>query len=462
MNLRNGHLAAAGTAADERPRFTSRAIRVLLLLTAVLGLAGCRQERGYPNRPIFLICPWAAGGGTDQVSRQVAGLLEQELGVPVNVINATGGAGVTGHTRGAMAKPDGYTLTMMTIEIHMLHHRGLTNVSHEDFEPVALLNTDATAVLVPADSPWQSLEDLEQAIRARPGQLSASGTVKGGIWHLGLAQWLLAVGLKPSDVHWSGMNGAAPSLQELMGGTLHFVCCSLPEAYPQLKDGNLRCLGVMAEERVPQFPDVPTFKEQGLNCTTAGWRGIALPKGTSPEIVNRLATALERVVEDEQFRELMGRRAFNITWKPPEKFAKSLDEGDIWFGQMLGRKDFTSISQTRFGPSFFPSVLAVLLLVVGGCLIVTGNLKRTPDVAAFSRQGLIRVAEVMVWIIVYIALAGWAGFVLTAGVLLILLLLRLGTRWPTAVAVAVVLVPAAYYVFADRLRVPLPRGWLGW
>lgn len=446
----------------KRPSFTSRAIRVFLMLTVALGLAGCRQEQGYPSRPVFLICPWAAGGGTDQVSRQVAGLLEQELGVPVNVINATGGAGVTGHTRGALAKSDGYTLMMMTIEIHMLHHRGLTNISHKDFEPVALLNTDATAVLVPADSPWQNLEDLERAIRAKPGQLSASGTVEGGIWHLGLAEWLLAVGLEPSDVHWSGMNGAAPSLQELMGRNLDFVCCSLPEAYPQLKDGNLRCLGVMADERVPQFPDVPTFKEQGLDCSTAGWRGIALPKGTPPAIVDKLAAALQRVVEDEQFRQLMDRRAFNITWKPPEEFAESLDEGDQRFGELLNSEAFRSIRQTRFGPYFFPSVLGVLLLVVGGCLIVTGNLKRTPEVAVISRQGLIHVAEVMVWVVVYLAVAQWAGFVLTAGGLLILLLLRLGTRWPTAVAVAVVLVPLVYEIFAVRLRVPLPRGWLGW
>lgn len=453
---------AAVPAAAKRPSFTSRAVRVFVILIVVLGLGGCRPQRGYPNRPVFLICPWAAGGGTDQVSRQVAGLLEQELGVPVNVINATGGAGVTGHTRGALAKPDGYTLTMMTIEIHMLHHRGLTNVSHKDFEPVALLNTDATAVFVPADSPWQELEDLEEAIRAKPGRLSASGTVDGGIWHLGLAQWLLAVGLKPADVHWSGMNGAAPSLQELMGGNLDFVCCSLPEAYSQLKDGSLRCLAVMADQRVPQFPDVPTFKEQGLDCATAGWRGIALPKGTPPAIVDRLAAGLERVVEDEQFRQLMNRRAFNITWKPPGEFAKSLDEGDAWFGEMLGSQDFQSIRKTQFGPYFFPSVLAALLLVVGGCLAVTGNLKRTPDVEAISRQGLIRVVEVLVWVIVYLALAEWAGFVLTAGVLLILLLLRLGTRWPTAVAVAVVLVPSAYHVFAVVLRVPLPRGWLGW
>ncbi len=438
------------------------AVHFFLTLTVVFAIAGCQRRQDYPHRPIMLICPWAPGGGTDTLCRQVAGLLEAEMGVPVNVINATGGAGVTGHTRGALAKPDGYTLLMMTVEIHMLHHRGLTNISHQDFQPVALLNTDATAVFVPAEKPWQNLEDLQQAIRARPGQLSASGTVDGGIWHLGLAEWLLAVRLKPSDVHFSGMNGAEPSLQELVGRNLDFVCCSLPEARSRLTSGELRCLGVMTQRRLPRFPDVPTFKEQGLDCATAGWRGIALPKGTDKAIVEKLTAALERVVENEMFRQFMDNAGFTLSWQPPEKFADSLDEGDVRFGKILDSEAFQSIRRTRFGPYFFPSVLAVLLLVVGGCLAITRNLKRTADVAAISRQGLIRVAEVLAWVVVYLAVAESVGFVPTAGVLTILLLLRLGTKWPAAVALGVVLVPLTYQVFAVALRVPLPRGWLGW
>ncbi|MHC4401584.1 MAG: tripartite tricarboxylate transporter substrate-binding protein [Planctomycetota bacterium] len=425
-------------------------------------IAGCSDQRGYPNRPITLICPWTAGGGTDTLSRQVAMLLEQDLGVPVNVINATGGAGVTGHTRGALAEPDGYTLLMMTVEIHMLHHRGLTNISHEEFQPVALLNTDATAVLVPAESDWKSLDQLETAIRADPGKLNASGTIDGGIWHLGLADWLLTVGLELSDVNWIGMNGARPSLQELVAGGLHFVCCSLPEAQSFIDGGQIRCLGVMADERLPQFPDVPTFKELGLNCGTAGWRGIVLPKETPPAIVARLADALHRVVEGDAFKEFMNDRGYVVTWQPPDEFAKSLEEGSRRFGEILKSKAFQSIRQTQFGPYFFPTVLTVLLVIAGGCLAVTGNLKRGADVAAISRKGLVRVLEVVAWVVVYLAAAPWAGFVATAGVLTLLFLLRLRTRWPVALAVTAVMVPLAYQLFAVWLRVPLPRGWLGW
>ncbi len=102
------------------------------LLAILPALAGCARDDKYPSRPITLICPWAAGGGTDRVSRQVAAHLEQDLGVPVSVVNAVGGKGVTGHSRGLSARPDGYTLTMATLELNMLHWSGLTDLTHKD------------------------------------------------------------------------------------------------------------------------------------------------------------------------------------------------------------------------------------------------------------------------------------------------------------------------------------------
>jgi len=200
----------------------------------------------------------------------VAALLERELDVPVNVINATGGAGVTGHTRGALARPDGHTITMVTVEINMLHWRGLTTISYKDYEPVGMLNRDAAALFVRHDAPWQDLRQLEEHIRQHRGELKASGTAQGGIWHLGFAGWLNSVGLSPSDARWISINGAAPSLQELLAGGVDAACCSLPEAQALLDGGRIRCLGVMSSERLGSFPDVPTFVEQGVDWTLTG------------------------------------------------------------------------------------------------------------------------------------------------------------------------------------------------
>ena len=438
----------------------------LLLLVIAVALAtacwGCRAREGYPNGPIVLVCPWSAGGGTDRTSRQVATLLEQELGVPVNVVNATGGAGVTGHTRGALARPDGYTITMVTVEINMLHWRGLTNISYSDYEPVGLLNRDATAVFVREDAPWKKLGELEDAIRENPGEVKASGTARGGSWHLGFAGWLDHEGIDPGNAIWLSINGSAPSLQELIAGGVDVACCSLPEAQALLDSGRIRCLGVMADERIEQYPDVPTFKEQGVDWTFTAWRGICLPKGCPAKIRDRLTTALEKVAESDQFRGFMRDAGFDVTWQPPDEFAATMASVDEQLGKLLTSPAMQSMQKSRFGPMFFPGVLAALGGVILLALIATGQLKRSSDTGPLSSRDLVRLAEIALWVVAYLVLAETAGFVLTAGVLLVLLLFRLGNRWFVSVAVGTAVVAVTYQLFAIALRVPLPRGWLGW
>jgi len=439
---------------------------VVFALVAAVAMVGCGRKREYPSRPIMLICPWAAGGGTDRCSREVAALLERELGVPVNVINATGGAGVTGHTRGALARPDGYTLTMVTVEINMLHWRGLTNISYHDYRPVGLVNRDAAALFVRQDAPWQDLRQLEEYVRNHPGELKASGTAQGGIWHLGFAGWLHHVGLSPADAIWVSINGAAPSLQELIAGGVDAVCCSLPEAQSLLDAGRVRCLGVMADQRVAQFPDVPTFRDQGVDWTLTGWRGICLPKDAPPEIARRLVDALERVARSDEFAAFMESSGFEATWEPPDEFAATLERVDRQLGGLLTSEAFQSMRRAQFGPMFFPSVLFVLLGLVLAGLVATGGLRRPDDVEPISRRGFVRLAEIVLWVVAYLVLVETAGFLVTATTLTVLLMGRLARRsvvdWIVALVVTLAVVPLVYQVFAVYLRVPLPQGWLGW
>lgn len=423
---------------------------------------GCQGGDAYPTAPIVLICPWSAGGGTDQTSRQVATLLERQLGVPVNVVNSTGGAGVTGHTRGALARPDGYTITMVTVEINMLHWRGLTTISYRDFDPVGMLNRDATAVFVRQDAPWNTLGELEKDIRDNPGQVKASGTARGGSWHLGFAGWLDREGIDPASAIWVSINGAAPSLQELIAGGVDVACCSLPEAQALLDARRIRCLGVMADQRVEQYPGVPTFKEQGVDWTFTAWRGICLPKGCPAEVRGRLAAALENVARSSEFRGYMGSAGFDVTWQPPGQFADTMARVDEQLGKLLTSEAMQSIEESRFGPMFFPNVLAVLGGAVFLGLLVTGQLKRPEQTESLSLRDLGRFAETAACVMAYVIFAETAGFLLTAGLLLVFLLLRLGNRWHVSVAASAVVVALAYQLFAVGLRVPLPRGWLGW
>ena len=255
---------------------------LILLLTLATTCVGCRRSDTYPNRPIKLICPWGRGGGTDRVSRQLAVHLESELGVPVTVINATGGKGVTGHGRGMNAKADGYTLLMATLELNTMHWSGLTDLDYKNCIPLMSLNEDYAALFVRNDAMWDNLGQLEADIKARaadPSQkkVTASGTATGGAWHLAVAGWLLNSDMAVEDVVWVPSEGAGPSIQQLISGGLDIVCCSLPEARVQLKAGEMRALGVMSPQRAVGFEDVATFKEQGVEWSLGGWRGIVVP-----------------------------------------------------------------------------------------------------------------------------------------------------------------------------------------
>ena len=209
-----------------------------------------------PTRPVTVVCPWGAGGGTDATARIVASLLEKDLGQPFNVVNRTGGSGVVGHSAIATAAPDGYTIGMITVEIAMMHWQGLTELKPTSYTPLALMNEDPPGVQVNASSPYKTVKELADAIKAAPaGKFKASGTGQGGIWHLALVGWLTAMGLKPDHVAWVPSNGAAPAMQDLAGGGIDLVTCSVPEARAIIEAGKARSLAVMAAAAQSAIPE---------------------------------------------------------------------------------------------------------------------------------------------------------------------------------------------------------------
>ena len=157
------------------------------LLAAALLVVCLGALAQYPQRPIQLIVPWGAGGGTDATARIIGSLLESELKQPVIVVNRTGGSGIVGHQAIASAQADGYTIGMITVEIAMMHHIGLTALKHTDYAPIGLVNADPAGINVRVDSPYKSVKALLAAIKASPGKMKASGTGQGGVWHLAIA-----------------------------------------------------------------------------------------------------------------------------------------------------------------------------------------------------------------------------------------------------------------------------------
>jgi len=314
----------------------SKLMIVALVLWAGVGLAaGSASAAEYPKRPITMICPWGAGGGTDAVSRILATLLKTELGVPVNVVNRTGGGGAIGHTAMATARPDGYTIGLATVEITMIHWMGLTRVTYKDITPVCMVNSDPAGINVRADAPWKTYKDLEKYVRENPGKLKSSGTGPGGIWHLAMAGWLKAIGMAPTAIKWIPSKGAAPALQDLMAGGIDMSTCSLPEAATLIDVGRIRPLAIMAEKRDPLFPHVPTLKDKGVNWSCGAWRGVVGPKGTSPQIVAVLERAIKKIVDSQEFKKFMKNRGYGIYWMDSESLARTLAEADEANGQIM-------------------------------------------------------------------------------------------------------------------------------
>ena len=318
----------------------NRAYRFLFLLfLSILIFSQCKNpdsnSEDYPSRPITYMVPWSAGGMTDMSSRIMATVLQKALDQPVNVVNRTGGGGVVGHLALSSAKPDGYTLGAVTVEISMLHHMGLTELSYKDYTPLALLINNAAAITVRADAPYNSVEELVAAIKADPGKLKASGTARGGIWDLGRIGFLKAVELESAALPWVPSQGAAPALQELLAGGVDVVTASLTEVDALRKAGQVKTLAVMSNERLESFPEVPTLKELGYDWAIGGWVSLCGPAGMPEQVVTKLKTAIQQAVKDPEFSTALKNAGSNIQIIVGEDLEKFMADQDRVNGVLM-------------------------------------------------------------------------------------------------------------------------------
>jgi tripartite-type tricarboxylate transporter receptor subunit TctC len=296
------------------------------LIALLFFAATAAAHAQYPQRPVQVIVPWGAGGGTDATARIIASLLEKELKQPFNVVNRTGGSGVVGHDAIAKSAPDGYTIGMITVEITMMHHVGLTQLKHTDYTPIGLVNADPAAINVRADSPYKSVKDLIAAIKANPGKMKASGTGQGGIWHLAIAGLLKDQGVDPGALPWVPSNGAAPGMQDMIAGGVDVVPCSIPEARPMIDAGKARALAIMDANPPALYPNVRAI---------AAWRVLAAPKGIPADAQKTLTAALKRVYDSKEYKDFMASRGFGVVWADPAGTTKFMAESDANLGAAL-------------------------------------------------------------------------------------------------------------------------------
>ena len=302
-------------------------IALIIVVTAlcfvVAGLNPAMAAKKFPKKPITIICPWSAGGGTDRTARFIADKLHGVLGVPVNVVNKTGGAGAVGFNAGANAKPDGYVITNLTFEIGTLRWMGYSDLGPEAFRPLMQFNEDASAVIVGKDSKYQSVKQLLDDIKSKPaGTYQFSGCGIGTVWDLARIGMMNNYGIDHNKVKFIPTKGAAPAVTELLGGHVDVITCSYPEASPQIDAGNLKALAVMAETRNAQFNHVPTLKEQGIDWAYGTWRGFAVPKGTPDDAADILVDAFKKIFSSDDFKTFMNNNGFGIKMREAKAFGE--------------------------------------------------------------------------------------------------------------------------------------------
>lgn len=320
--------------------FGIAAIIGLILVLAACGGGGDDStatsgdsEVDYPTKSLTMIVPTSAGGGTDAVARALVSEAEEFLGESIGVVNKPGGSGSVGMTEGANAAADGYTITMVIAELAMVDHMGVAPLTPDQMKAVALINMDPAALTVPVDAPYDTLDEFIAYAKENPGELKVGNAGTGSIWHVAAESLAKEAEIELNHVPFEG---AAPAVTALAGGHVDAVTVSPAEVKSQLDAGNVKILGVMADKRSDIVPDVPTFREAGLESdTVATWRGITVPKDTPDEIVAILEDAFMQAAEQEEFKKIMENNGLGIELANSEEFAEHMNQNYEYFGEMF-------------------------------------------------------------------------------------------------------------------------------
>jgi tripartite-type tricarboxylate transporter receptor subunit TctC len=254
----------------------------------------------YPEKPLRVVVEFPAGGATDVVARRVGNKLRERLGQQVVVDNRAGAGGLIAHEFVARAPADGYTLLMASTALASARylHRKLAYDPAADFAPVALIADWGAIVVIHPSIPSKTLAEFVTFVKARPGEMTYSSAGNGTWPHLAQEMFNARAGIKMVHVPYKG---AAPALQDVLGGFIHTKIDSYVTSMPHIKTGKLRALGVTTAERMVQAPDIPTVAEQGYaGYAAAIWAGLMAPKNTPRDVIAKLDTGVTAAVKDRE------------------------------------------------------------------------------------------------------------------------------------------------------------------
>src|SRR5688572_10845250 len=289
--------------------------RILAVLLLVLSTAAAAQT--YPDRPVRLIVPFPPGGSNDVVARVVGAQLSERIGQTVVIDNRGGAGGTIGINAAAKSAPDGYTLLLASVGYPVSIALGaMSRESLQWFVPVASLGTGPSVLVVPASLPVQTLQDLVNMAKSKPGVLNAGAAGPGSFQHLATELFRLRAGINIVIVQYKG---GGPALTDTIAGQVHMNVGSVVQNLPHVRSGKLKALGIGGSKRIAAMPEVPTFAEGGVSGAEANnWWGILAPAGTPPAAIARLQQAIGATLDSAETRkrfELEGAEVLRLDGK---------------------------------------------------------------------------------------------------------------------------------------------------
>ena len=315
---------------------TNRRHLLGLLALAALPVAALAQGPAYPSKPVELVVPYPAGGGTDVLGRAFAVAAVKHLPQPLIVMNKPGAAGAIGWSDVLNGKEPGYKVALLATDLMTQPNMGLTKITYQDFTPIARLNYDPAAITVRADAPWKTVEEFIAAAKKSDFRIGNGGN--GSTWHLAAAAIEDKTGAHFNHIPFAGANPAALSL---LGGHIEAITVSAAEVFPHVAAGKLRILAVLSDERIKGFENVPTAKERGLDISIGTWRGLAVPKNTPPEVVAALRAMTARTVQEPSLREALEKQNMGYAYADGDAFGAVMARDHAFYKgliQKLGLK----------------------------------------------------------------------------------------------------------------------------